>query len=60
MQVECLLAGQTLYVVQTGGTLPEAAQAMLHTLIQQLQATGAQGSGSQRHRIRRGCRATSE
>jgi hypothetical protein len=38
MQVECLLAGQTLCVVQTGTTLPEAAQAMLHTLVQQLRA----------------------
>ena len=38
MQVECLLAGQTLCVVQTGATLPEAAHAVLHTLSQQLRA----------------------
>jgi hypothetical protein len=38
MQVECLLAGQTLCVVQTGATLPDAAQAALHTLAQQLRA----------------------
>jgi hypothetical protein len=38
MQVECLLAGQTLCMVQTGATLPEAAQAVLHALVQQLRA----------------------
>jgi hypothetical protein len=38
MQVECLLAGQTLCVVQAGATLPDAAQAVLHTLGQQLRA----------------------
>ena len=38
MQVECLLAGQTLCVVQAGATLPEAAQAVLHTLVQQIRA----------------------
>jgi hypothetical protein len=38
MQVECLLAGQTLCVVQDGATLADAAQAVLHTLRQQLRA----------------------
>lgn len=38
MQVECLLARKTLCVVQTGTTLPEAAQALLETLGQHLRA----------------------
>ena len=38
MQVECLLAGQTLCVGQAGATLPDAAQAVLHTLAQRLRA----------------------
>jgi hypothetical protein len=38
MQVELLLVGQTLCVVQVGTTLTEAAQAALHALVQQLRA----------------------
>jgi hypothetical protein len=63
MQVEFLLAGQTLCMVQAGTTLTEAAQAVLHALAQQLWAirrapapTGGQPRGLRRgHRSARPC-----
>ena len=54
MQVDCLLAGQTLRVVQTGATLTETAQAVLHALTQQLRAVRLAQQGSQRRGRRRG------
>jgi hypothetical protein len=55
MQVECLLAGLTLCVVQTRATLPEAAQAVLHTLGQRLQAVhpARRGKPQAPHQTRR-------
>jgi hypothetical protein len=47
IQVKFLLAGQTLCVVQAGATLTEAAQAVLHAIVQQLRAVRPQRRGCQ-------------
>src|SRR5215510_3653740 len=45
MQVEFLLAGQTLCVVHAGATLTEATQAVLDAIGQQLRAVSSQRRG---------------